>query len=203
MFISLFCFYLCISIWFYLLSSQSICVSFSLCSLSPSLYLYSLVPSPHPICTSVSPFNLSYLSVFILSSRFTLFVYKRGRGNIPISGFSATHTRDIKILPNCMSSGDPKTCDNKIEAVLNKWTISTYTRIEGWISGSHTKCIQSHTHSKNSANLSRALYRHTHIRIYIPMVNSQPFTYVYTRTYIHAHIHVLNLFIYQLISTYI
>ena len=37
--------------------------------------------------------------------------------NISTSRFSATHILDIKILPDCMSPGDPKRCDNKTEAL--------------------------------------------------------------------------------------
>ena len=34
--------------------------------------------------------------------------------------FSAIHRMDIKILPDCMSPGHPKSCDNKIETLKSQ-----------------------------------------------------------------------------------
>ena len=72
-----------------------------------------------------------------------------------ISGFLATHRLDLKILLDCVSPGDHKSCDDKIETLLSCG--STYT-----CKAKFVVLMQ----------MSWPLYGHTHVCIYIPMVNS-------------------------------
>ena len=144
--------YLYISLWSYLLSPSMSSVFSVYLRVSVSL-LHSLVPSSQPICVSLCLcFVLfsSYLSIcchywicpFLFCSDLTCMYVGV---NIPISGFSANHRLDMEILPDCMSLGDPKMCDNKIEALLSRSSTLShhlYLHSERWIGGSHTKYVR-------------------------------------------------------------
>ena len=110
------------------------------------------------------------------------------------SRFSATHWLDIKILQIVCLLVILKGAIIKLKLIwvavpLLSDHLHLYSR--GWIWGSHTKYIWPPTHSTYLCKYVPApLWTYTYI--HVPMVNLQPYTYVYTCTYIHTSIHILT-----------
>ena len=103
--------HLCLNIpWSYL----SVSVLWSHLCIYLSAYLHFCISALLCIC---SPFSgtINIPSVQQIDFTCTYAVV-----NIPISGFSITHRLNIKASPDCMSPRDPKICDDKIEALLDR-----------------------------------------------------------------------------------
>ena len=86
---------------------------------------------------------------------------------------------DIKTQADNQSTGDPKSCDNKIFQVIDPLlSVICVLYLRGWISDSY-------------ANISRPLYGHTHILEYTYTFpwSTHNHTHTYTRTRIHTHMH--------------
>ena len=119
--------------------------------------------------------SLQYLFCSVLYQTDFTFIY--AGVNIPISGYSATSRLDIKILPNCMSSGDPKRCDNN----LLKSRFHFYLTISSYIYWAELMVP--------TQIYLGPIWRHTYtrIRIYMLMVNSLPCTCIHQHEHTYTH----------------
>ena len=120
------------------------------------------------------------LSLILSSSRVTLLVYIQEWTFIFPDLWPPR--LDIKVLADNRSPDDPKTCDDKF---LSRWsTFIWHLRFK--LSGKN--------YWFSSKYVSAPIWRYTctHIRIHIPMVNSQPYTCIhpYVHTYTHKCTHI-------------